>query len=123
MAKDQIKVLVFHGSDRIKSADVMSKYDVVLSTYSIVESAYRKQMYGFKRKNAPNFKEDSLLHKIKWKRIVLDEAHAIKDRSCSTARAVFALGGAGCRKWVYPQKLIRVVNHWYSVTEPRRRTI
>jgi DNA repair protein RAD16 len=71
----------------------MSEYDVVLSTYSIVESMFRKQQYGFKRKDAPNFKEDSLLHKVKWKRIILDEAHAIKDRSSSTARAVFALSG------------------------------
>ena len=28
---------------------------------------------------------------VKWRRIVLDEAHSIKDRSCSTAKAVFAL--------------------------------
>ena len=28
---------------------------------------------------------------VKWRRIVLDEAHSIKDRSTSTAKAVFAL--------------------------------
>lgn len=28
---------------------------------------------------------------VKWRRIVLDEAHSIKDRNCSTAKAVFAL--------------------------------
>ena len=28
---------------------------------------------------------------VRWRRIVLDEAHSIKDRRCSTARAVFAL--------------------------------
>ena len=28
---------------------------------------------------------------MRWRRIVLDEAHAIKDRSCNTAKAVFAL--------------------------------
>jgi DNA repair protein RAD16 len=55
LVKDTLKVLVFHGADRIKSVDVMSEYDVVLSTYSIVESMYRKQQYGFKRKDAPNF--------------------------------------------------------------------
>ena len=28
---------------------------------------------------------------VKWRRVVLDEAHSIKDRRCSTARAVFGL--------------------------------
>lgn len=31
------------------------------------------------------------LRKISWQRIMLDEAHMIKDRSTSTAKAVFAL--------------------------------
>ena len=33
----------------------------------------------------------SPLHKIRWRRIVLDEAHAIKARNTNTAKAVFAL--------------------------------
>ncbi|XP_021745946.1 DNA repair protein RAD16-like [Chenopodium quinoa] len=33
----------------------------------------------------------SALHSVKWERIVLDEAHAIKDRRSNTARAVLAL--------------------------------
>eukprot|EP00884_Botryococcus_braunii_P002146 jgi/Botrbrau1/11932/Bobra.341_1s0001.2 len=33
----------------------------------------------------------SVLHKVRWRRIVLDEAHFIKDRRSSTARATFAL--------------------------------
>ncbi len=28
---------------------------------------------------------------VPWRRIILDEAHSIKDRRCSTAKAVFAL--------------------------------
>lgn len=37
--------------------------------------------------------EESVLHKIAWRRIILDEAHSIKDRRCNTAQAVFALQG------------------------------
>ncbi|XP_038981944.1 DNA repair protein RAD16 [Phoenix dactylifera] len=33
----------------------------------------------------------SVLHSWKWQRIILDEAHFIKDRRCNTAKAVFAL--------------------------------
>ncbi len=32
-----------------------------------------------------------ILGQVAWRRVVLDEAHSIKDRRCSTARAVFAL--------------------------------
>jgi hypothetical protein len=36
----------------------------------------------------------SLLHCVKWHRIVLDEAHKIKERTNSTAKAVFGLNGS-----------------------------
>lgn len=32
-----------------------------------------------------------MLSQVRWRRIVLDEAHCIKDRACNTAKAVFAL--------------------------------
>ncbi|XP_075093829.1 ATP-dependent helicase rhp16-like isoform X1 [Nicotiana tabacum] len=33
----------------------------------------------------------SVLHSVKWDRIILDEAHYVKDARCNTARAAFAL--------------------------------
>ncbi|KAK4372724.1 hypothetical protein RND71_008108 [Anisodus tanguticus] len=33
----------------------------------------------------------SLLHSVKWNRIILDEAHYVKDRRCNTTRAILAL--------------------------------
>ncbi|KNC99583.1 uncharacterized protein SPPG_04971 [Spizellomyces punctatus DAOM BR117] len=84
------KVLLFHGNNRPTTREEVESYDVVLSTYAIIEQGFRKMQYGFKRKGE-TIKEPSLLHSVNWARVVLDEAHAIKDRSCSTARAVFAL--------------------------------
>ncbi|KAJ3342600.1 DNA repair protein rad16 [Entophlyctis luteolus] len=89
---DFFKICIFHGTNRETSKEALESYDVVLSTYSIIESLFRKQQTGFKRKGSV-VKEKSVLHSISWGRVILDEAHSIKDRSCSTARAVFNLNG------------------------------
>ncbi|KAF9922535.1 DNA repair protein rad16 [Linnemannia zychae] len=91
-----LKVLIFHGSNRTESMSELMAHDVVLTTYSIIEAGYRKQKYGVRKKDV-TVKEDSLLHRINWHRIVLDEAHNIKERSCNTARSAFAL--VSDRKW------------------------
>jgi DNA repair protein RAD16 len=57
---------------------------------AVLESMYRKQEAGFKRKGEI-VKEGSILHEINWKRIILDECHNIKDRACNTAKASFFL--------------------------------
>ncbi|KAG0259937.1 DNA repair protein rad16 [Mortierella polycephala] len=91
-----LKVLIFHGPNRTESMKELMNHDVILTTYSILESGYRKQKYGVKRKGM-TVKEDSLLHRIKWHRVILDEAHNIKERSCNTAKSAFALESQ--RKW------------------------
>ncbi|KAJ1547410.1 hypothetical protein HK405_005939, partial [Cladochytrium tenue] len=91
-----LKVVIFHGQNRETNPAALATADVVLSTYAIIEAGFRKEHYGFKRSSGL-VKERSVLHSIEWGRVVLDEAHYIKERSCSTARAVFNLR---CRyKW------------------------
>lgn len=85
-----VKIYIFHGAQKCNKKEELLEYDVVLSTYAIMESCFRKQTTGFTRKGS-KVRETSIIHQIKWGRIVLDEAHSIKDRSCSTARAAFAL--------------------------------
>jgi DNA repair protein RAD16 len=85
-----LSVHIYHGSSRSTNLATMKQYDVVLTTYNLLESCYRKQQSGFRRKNGV-VKEKSFLHGIDWHRVVLDEAHCIKDRACNTARAIFAL--------------------------------
>ena len=65
-----LKVLVWHGGNRNTNAKEIAKYDVVLSTYSVLESCFRKQQYGFKRKGQI-VKEASPLHQILWKRAIV----------------------------------------------------
>lgn len=45
-------------------------YDKVLTSFAVVESCFRKQESGFKRKGLI-VKEPSPLHQIKWNRIVV----------------------------------------------------
>ncbi|GAA6004678.1 hypothetical protein JCM11491_002191 [Sporobolomyces phaffii] len=84
------KVLVFHGQNRISKAKELEKFDVVLTSYAVMESNFRRENKGFQKKGKL-MKEDSILHKIKWHRVILDEAHNIKDRQSNTAKAAFAL--------------------------------
>ncbi|CAN7064993.1 unnamed protein product [Brassica rapa subsp. trilocularis] len=79
------KVLVYHGAKKVKNAEEFRKYDFVLTTYSTVENGYRGCIIGSVVKEKP------ILHSVRWNRIILDEAHNIKERSSSTAKAVFAL--------------------------------
>jgi hypothetical protein len=59
-------------------------------TDAVMESGFRREQKGFQRKGKL-LKEDSLIHQIKWHRVILDEAHNIKDRGSNTAKAAFAL--------------------------------
>ncbi|WWC65602.1 uncharacterized protein I303_108222 [Kwoniella dejecticola CBS 10117] len=82
-------VCLWHGQGRMK-ANELKKYDVVLSSYGTLEAAFRRQQRGFKRGN--NFiKEKSPMHEFEWYRVILDEAHNIKERSTNAAKAAFAL--------------------------------
>jgi SNF2 family DNA or RNA helicase len=74
---EDLKVLVWHGSNRNTNTSEISKYDVVLSTYSVLESCFRKQQYGFKRKGQV-VKELSPLHKIQWNRAIVSSVTLCK---------------------------------------------
>lgn len=89
-AGDSLKVGVFHGANRSADVDELMENDVILTTYAVLESVYRKQQYGFKRKGQ-TVKEKSALHQIEFYRVILDEAHNIKDRQSNTAKAANVL--------------------------------
>jgi DNA repair protein RAD16 len=75
-----LKTLVFHGTNskaKNMAAKDLRKYDVLIMSYNTLESIYRKQEKGFRRK-AGLFKEKSPIHSIKFHRVILDEAHCVK---------------------------------------------
>ncbi|KAI1126400.1 hypothetical protein F5Y10DRAFT_244930 [Nemania abortiva] len=90
---NRLKTIVFHGTNaKAKNLSVkeLKKFDVIIMSYNSLESLYRKQEKGIKRKDVL-CKEKSAIHQIKFHRVILDEAHCIKTRTTMTARACFAL--------------------------------
>ncbi|KAL2268683.1 hypothetical protein VTJ83DRAFT_3529 [Remersonia thermophila] len=89
----RLKTLVLHGTNS-KAKDLtvkdIKKYDVVIMSYNSLESMFRKQEKGFKRKGGTVF-EKSVIHQTDFHRVILDEAHCIKTRTTMTAKACFAL--------------------------------
>ncbi|KAF5021979.1 hypothetical protein F66182_5970 [Fusarium sp. NRRL 66182] len=88
-----LKTFVFHGTNqKAKGITVkeLKKYDVIMMSYNSLESMYRKQEKGFKRKDGTH-QVKSVIHSINFHRIILDEAHCIKTRTTMTAKACFAL--------------------------------
>ncbi|KAK9477502.1 SNF2 family N-terminal domain-containing protein [Lipomyces japonicus] len=73
-----LSVLVHHGPQRTKSEKDLKKYDVVISTYQIVSSENDS--------NGP-------LLSLDWWRIILDEAHTIKNKSAKSSMACCHLHG------------------------------
>ncbi|KAI0157562.1 hypothetical protein GGR57DRAFT_460281 [Xylariaceae sp. FL1272] len=90
---NQLKTIVFHGTNskaKKLSLRELKKFDVIIMSYNSLEAMYRRQEKGTKKKEVL-CKERSLIHQIKFHRVILDEAHCIKTRSTMTARACFAL--------------------------------
>lgn len=88
-----LKTFVFHGTNaQTKGVTVkeLMKYNVILMSYNSLESMYRKQEKGFKRKEGVH-KQKSVIHQIHFHRVILDEAHNIKQRTTGSAKACFAL--------------------------------
>lgn len=80
---------VFHGSNRTSDVDKLSQYDLVITTYSIVLSEISGR--GSKRCGV------SPLTKMNMFRIVLDEAHTIREQSAAQTQAIFKLNSE--RRW------------------------
>ncbi|EXJ91918.1 hypothetical protein A1O3_00468 [Capronia epimyces CBS 606.96] len=103
------RILRYHSGARLVSNDIQADlcaYDIILTTYGEVQKSYPvpdppKHLSSEAKKNewwAKFFKENvGPLHQIKYHRVVLDEAHLIKNHTSKTSIAVCAL--TGVYKW------------------------
>ncbi|XP_067936889.1 transcription termination factor 2-like [Watersipora subatra] len=95
-----LTVIVYHGSDREKSIVKLSEADVVITTYNIVQREVKlserlKQDKTVQDKPAAEDEEvaegDGTLARVAWNRVILDEAHQIKNFRSVTALSVCRL--------------------------------
>ncbi|MCJ1251484.1 DNA repair protein rad16 [Trapelia coarctata] len=89
----KLNILIHHNTDpKVKNLTLkqLKAYDVIMISYSGLESIYRKQSKGWK-KGDDLVKENSKIHAIRFHRLILDEAHNIKSRETGVAKACFAI--------------------------------
>ncbi|KAF4978603.1 hypothetical protein FZEAL_5052 [Fusarium zealandicum] len=79
-----LKVCVHHGPNRTKRFKELAMYDVVITTYQILVSEHGHSSDAENGVKAGCFG----LH---WWRVVLDEAHTVKNRNAKATKACYAL--------------------------------
>ncbi|KAJ9613159.1 hypothetical protein H2200_003100 [Cladophialophora chaetospira] len=99
------RILRFHSGSRLHTNNILGdlmEYDVILTTYNEIRRSYPlceppKHLASEERKNEwwKNYYHEKVgpLHRLKFHRIVLDEAHYIKNHASKTSIAVRALTG------------------------------
>jgi len=84
--KNSFKVHVYHEANRKKHSYNLDDNDIVFTTYEIVS-----REISVPDKEGVILQSDSPLANIKWKRIILDEAHRIKNHSTKANKAMCLL--------------------------------
>uniref|UniRef100_A0AC34R7Z9 Transcription termination factor 2 n=1 Tax=Panagrolaimus sp. JU765 TaxID=591449 RepID=A0AC34R7Z9_9BILA len=101
----KLKTYVFHGAKRETDPNILGRYDIVITTYALIaselgektindEAASSDEENEFGRKKPPKAKNKkhiskgnkSVLTKIGWERVILDEAHNIKNHKSLTSK-------------------------------------
>ncbi|KAL6714401.1 hypothetical protein ACLMJK_007824 [Lecanora helva] len=80
----KLRVCVHHGPQRTKRFEDLKKYDVVITTYQILVSEHGSSS---EREDGPQ----AGCFGIHWYRVILDEAHTIKNRNAKATKACYAL--------------------------------
>ncbi|KAK3109745.1 hypothetical protein LTR53_016661, partial [Teratosphaeriaceae sp. CCFEE 6253] len=80
-----LRVLVHHGASRTKSPKELAKYDVVITTYQTLTSEHAGSSML-----APDGLRVGCMG-VRWYRVILDEAHSIKNRNAKSTQACYAL--------------------------------
>uniref|UniRef100_A0A146V5V2 Transcription termination factor 2 n=1 Tax=Fundulus heteroclitus TaxID=8078 RepID=A0A146V5V2_FUNHE len=92
--RGKMSVYLYHGANREKSARALADYDVVVTTYSLVSKevpVQKEDPENPSKEPDPVSRRSAPLLRVSWARIVLDEAHNIKNPKVQTSMAVCQL--------------------------------
>ncbi|XP_049414588.1 ATP-dependent helicase rhp16-like [Solanum stenotomum] len=97
------KTFVYHGAKMEKCMYKLEEYDFVITMYPTIEADYMPKLSKKGGKNSKKRSRNSkpadddvsrlksILHSVKWNRIILDEAHYIQSVDSNATKAVLAL--------------------------------
>ncbi|PWW80738.1 hypothetical protein C7212DRAFT_274068 [Tuber magnatum] len=84
----RMRVCVHHGPNRAKDPSKLRRYDVVITTYDVVRSEHKDSSFA---EGGDGHGQHVGCFGLRWWRIILDEAHAIKNRLAKGSLAACAL--------------------------------
>ncbi|MCJ1385989.1 hypothetical protein MMC17_009114 [Xylographa soralifera] len=79
-----LKVHVYHGVRNMSDPSKLSEFDIVITTYGTL-------LTDWSNTTKVSSKRTKVLHSCNWHRVVLDEAHFIRDSMAKQSRAVHSL--------------------------------
>ena len=88
MDSAKVTFYIYHGPNRTQSAYELAKYDIVITTYGTLTSDMKGR--GNRGPTGP-------LRQLRWFRVMLDEAHTIREQRAQQSQAVFNLWAQ--RRW------------------------
>lgn len=94
--RDALQVYVYHGGQRVTDPSFLAKHDVVITTYNLLGTEYSKETKSRDSQTGLS-RCPSVLQHVDWFRVVLDEAHIIKEVNTVQSKAASALTAE--RRW------------------------
>lgn len=73
------RVLLYHGATRRRFAPTLNEYDIVITSYGVLGTEFPKVLERDEKRNPIVRRTRGPLYELKWYRVVLDEAQAIKN--------------------------------------------
>ncbi|RFN51448.1 alpha-1,6-mannosyltransferase subunit [Fusarium flagelliforme] len=81
VVEGRLTYLRHHREDRLRSLDELKTFNIVLTTYHTISAEWSHS----------NSSKASFMYSVRWKRIILDEAHLIRNGNSRMSQAICAL--------------------------------
>jgi len=90
----RIRCVMHYGTERANAGN-LSSFDVVITSYGVLTSEWRKGSASSTHSSLPH--SSSILLGRQWKRVILDEAHSIRNQQTDVAKACCSVDAQ--RRW------------------------